>query len=48
MTPTLLIEPGIVPFRTALDLQEAWARARAAGSVPDALILLEHPPVYTL
>ncbi len=48
MPDTLLIEPGIVPYRTALGLQEAWARARAAGSVPDALILLEHPPVYTL
>ena len=36
-----------------VDYQEAWARQRelhagvVGGSVPDTLVLLEHPPVYT-
>jgi lipoate-protein ligase B len=48
MTVMLLAEAGVVPYRVALGLQEAWARERAAGGVPDAVLLLEHPPVYTL
>jgi lipoyl(octanoyl) transferase len=37
----------------AVDYEEAWAEqrrvheARAAGAVPDTLLLLEHTPVYT-
>jgi lipoyl(octanoyl) transferase len=38
---------GTVPYREALAMQEAvWAR-RYAGELPDVLLLLEHPPVYT-
>jgi lipoyl(octanoyl) transferase len=37
-----------VPYGEALALQDALVRARRDGSVPDTLILLEHPHVITL
>jgi lipoate-protein ligase B len=40
-------ELGLVPYREALALQEAVRAARQADAVPDVLLLLEHPPVYT-
>ena len=39
---------GIVPYELALDLQERLKRARAEDEVPDVLLLLQHPPVFTL
>lgn len=38
---------GRMEYVEAWELQRAVARARAAGSLPDAVLLLEHPPVYT-
>jgi lipoyl(octanoyl) transferase len=38
---------GLVEYREALALQERVRDARQAGRVPDVLLLLEHPPVYT-
>jgi lipoyl(octanoyl) transferase len=38
---------GTVEYREALDLQERVRAARQAGLVPDAMLVLEHPPVYT-
>jgi lipoyl(octanoyl) transferase len=38
---------GVVEYREALALQERVRAARQAGAVPDVLLLLEHPPVYT-
>ncbi len=38
---------GQVHYDEALALQERIRRARQAGEVPDVLLLLEHPPVYT-
>jgi lipoate-protein ligase B len=38
---------GRVDYLEALDLQRALARRRAVGEIPDTLLLLEHPPVYT-
>ncbi|HSZ70711.1 MAG TPA: lipoyl(octanoyl) transferase LipB [Solirubrobacteraceae bacterium] len=38
---------GTVPYRDALALQEAVRARRQAGELPDTLLLLEHPPVYT-
>ena len=38
---------GLVPFAQALALQESVRAARQAGEIPDTLLLLEHPPVYT-
>jgi lipoyl(octanoyl) transferase len=40
--------PGTVPYGEALALQESLVRARRDGSVPDTLLLLEHPHVITL
>jgi lipoyl(octanoyl) transferase len=36
-----------VPYEEARNLQEEIERARQAGAIPDVLLLLEHPPVYT-
>jgi lipoyl(octanoyl) transferase len=38
---------GLVPYRDALAAQKRLEGARVAGAVPDVLLLLEHPPVYT-
>jgi lipoyl(octanoyl) transferase len=38
---------GVVEYRTALALQERLRSARQADRLPDTLLLLEHPPVYT-
>jgi len=38
---------GTVEYRAALDLQERLRAARQAELVPDVLLMLEHPPVYT-
>ena len=43
-----LIRPdGLVPYGRANDAMHELAAKRLAGSIPDTLILLEHPPVYT-
>jgi lipoyl(octanoyl) transferase len=39
---------GSVPYDTAVRLQEAVRRGVRDGSGPERLLLLEHPPVYTL
>ncbi len=39
---------GAVPYRDALDRQQALVRSRQAGETPDQLVLLEHPPVITV
>jgi lipoyl(octanoyl) transferase len=38
---------GTVEYREALALQEQVRRARQAGAIPDVMLQLEHPPVYT-
>ncbi len=38
---------GIVPYRAALAIQQDLAARRQVGEIPDTLLLLEHPPVYT-
>ena len=38
---------GQVPYEQARRLQKDLERARRAEDVPDLLLLLEHPPVYT-
>jgi lipoyl(octanoyl) transferase len=38
---------GQVPYGEAVELQERIRERRQAGETPDALLLLEHPPVYT-
>jgi lipoyl(octanoyl) transferase len=43
-----IFEPGIVPYREALELQRALAGAVSQGAIPETIVLLEHPPVITL
>jgi lipoyl(octanoyl) transferase len=38
---------GLVPYGDARELQREIAAARVDGRIPDVLLLLEHPPVYT-
>jgi lipoyl(octanoyl) transferase len=42
-----LLTPGQVPYGAAYAAMHDLAERRAAGEVPDTLILLEHPPVFT-
>ena len=38
---------GTLPYRDGVVLQERIRARRQAGEIPDALLLLEHQPVYT-
>ena len=38
---------GRIPYLDAVDLQTRLRGRRQAGEIPDSLLLLEHPPVYT-
>ncbi|MBY5162946.1 lipoyl(octanoyl) transferase LipB [Salsipaludibacter albus] len=46
--PLQVVTPGTVDYRRAWDWQRRLARARAADEVGDVLLLLQHPPTYTL
>jgi lipoyl(octanoyl) transferase len=39
---------GRIPYRDAWGLQRRLAAARAAGAIGDLLLMVEHPPVYTM
>jgi len=39
---------GTVGYAAALEIQRERVAARKAGTIPDTLLLLEHPHVYTL
>jgi lipoyl(octanoyl) transferase len=39
---------GVVDYAAGLELQREKVSARKAGAIPDTLLLLEHPHVYTL
>jgi lipoyl(octanoyl) transferase len=43
----LVVRCGLVPYEEALVAQRWLEGARQEGEVPDVLLLLEHPPVYT-
>jgi len=43
-----LVNLGVVDYREALDLQRALATAVGEGTLPDTVLLLEHPPTITL
>jgi lipoyl(octanoyl) transferase len=38
---------GTVPYADGVTLQEKLRERRQAGELPDLLLVLEHPPVYT-
>ncbi|HEX5410424.1 MAG TPA: lipoyl(octanoyl) transferase LipB [Terriglobia bacterium] len=40
--------PGVLDYAEGLHLQHERVLARKAGDIADTLLLLEHPPVYTL
>lgn len=54
-TPTLLdadpvewrVEPGLLDYPTAVAAMEARAEAIHAGTAPELVWLVEHPPLYT-
>jgi lipoyl(octanoyl) transferase len=43
----LVVRCGLVPYEEANVAQRWLVEARTEGAVPDVLLLLEHPPVYT-
>jgi lipoyl(octanoyl) transferase len=43
----LVVRCGTVPYEEARAAQERLESQRQQGSIPDVLLLLEHPPVYT-
>ena len=40
--------PDLVPYAEAWELQRELVRLRKVDGIPDTLVLLEHPPVYTV
>ncbi len=42
-----VVDLGTVEYREALALQHQVRAARQADAIPDTLLLLQHPPVYT-
>ncbi len=49
-TPNLMLceEFDLMDYRAAWELQLELAAERKSGRIPDTLLLLEHPPVFTL
>ena len=48
-SPRLAVERwGLVPYAEAVRRQLERVAARRAGTIGDTLVLVEHPPVYTL
>ncbi len=45
--PGYLLNLGSTPYLEAWDLQRSLAAAVSQGAIPDAVVLLEHPPVIT-
>ena len=39
---------GAVPYELALKQQEILRQARTEGKIPDVVLLLQHPPVFTI
>jgi lipoyl(octanoyl) transferase len=47
VTEISVIRAGTVPYEAAWDEQRRLHEARVAGTIPDTVLLLEHPSVYT-
>jgi lipoate-protein ligase B len=43
-----LLNLGVTPYLEALELQRSLADAVLRGTIPDTVVMLEHPPVVTL
>ena len=48
IAPYRLLRLGLVDYAEGWNLQKSLVAARIAGEIPDTLLLLEHPHVYTL
>jgi len=49
MATTLYVELSLIEYREAWELQQAIVKAKMAGTLAnDVILVLEHPPVYTL
>src|SRR5436190_20401737 len=42
-----IVRAGLLPYEEARVAQKRLEASRQAGEIPDVLLLLEHPPVYT-
>jgi lipoyl(octanoyl) transferase len=47
MNEVWTVRAGTIPYEEARGLQKRIESARQGGRIPDVLLLLEHPPVYT-
>ena len=47
MDEVWVVRSGTVPYAYAREAQKALETARHERAIPDVLLLLEHPPVYT-
>ncbi len=43
----LVVQCGLLPYEDGVRLQGELEARRQEGEIPDVLLLLEHPPVYT-
>ena len=43
-----ILKLDTVPYQEALELQKKLVELRSRDAIPDTLILLEHPPVFTV
>src|ERR1700680_1858613 len=48
LQPGLIVRTGCIGYLDAWRVQRELAGARLAGSIPDVVWLMEHPPVYTI
>jgi len=48
IVPGLVVNAGRMEYSPAWDLQKALVEQRRADRISDVLLLLEHPPVYTI
>ena len=48
MKPLNVYLMGVVPYSTALDIQNIFLRERISNNIDDSLILLEHPHTFTI
>ena len=46
--PVRICNYGTVPYSDALDILKSTVENRMKNRIPDTLLLLEHPPTYTL
>ena len=45
--PIAVVPYGLIDYASAFALQRSLVEARVAGTIPDVLLLLEHPPTIT-